>query len=154
MLAMTVPLYLDVLDALGIWPYVVFPVRHPAEVIRSIGDRNDLDPATIEFLWLRHVLEAEKASRTCRRVWTSYEGLLESWAPTVQSIASRLEITWPNEHDKVRPTIEKFLRPRHRHYRVDKDPISSAFGPSSNPRLGSSSAWPGRERDGRANDLR
>jgi hypothetical protein len=117
------PLYLDVLDALGIKPYVVLTVRHPAEVIHSASDRNDLDPATIELLWLRHVLEAETASRSCRRVWTSYDRVLQSWGPTVQSIASGLELTWPNEPENVRPMIEEFLRPRHRHYQVDKDTI-------------------------------
>ena len=91
------PLYLDVLDALGMRPYVVFTVRHPVEVIRSISERNDLDPATIELLWLRHVLEAETASRSCRRVWTSYDQLLNSWVPTAQSIApnAALEILLP-----------------------------------------------------------
>jgi hypothetical protein len=116
------PLYLDVLDALGMRPYVVLPVRHPAEVIRSISERNGLDPVTIELLWLRHVVEAEKASRSCRRVWTSYDRLLRSWAPTAQAIAYALEITWPNEPETVRPVIEEFLRPRHRHYRIDDDP--------------------------------
>jgi len=116
------PLYLDVLDALGIRSYVVLPVRHPVEIIRSIGERDDLHPATTELLWLRYVLDAEKASRSCRRVWTSYDRLLHSWAPTVQSIASGLDIIWPNGADKVAPVIEKFLRPRHRHYQIDKDP--------------------------------
>jgi predicted O-methyltransferase YrrM len=115
------PLYLDVLDTLGIRPYVVLTVRHPAEVIRSIVDRNNLEPATIELLWLRHVLEAETASRACRRVWTCYEWLLHSWAPTVQSIASGLDMTWPNEPEDVRPAVEEFLRPRHRHYQVETD---------------------------------
>jgi hypothetical protein len=122
------PLYLDVLDALGIRPYVVLPVRHPVEVIRSICERDNLDPATIEFLWLRHVLEAEAASRSCRRVWTSYEGLLHSWVPTMQSIARVLDITWPNEPEDVRPAVEEFLRPRHRHYQIDKDPGPAYLG--------------------------
>jgi hypothetical protein len=122
------PLYLDVLDALGMKPHVVLTARHPVEVVRSIRARDDLDPATIELLWLRHVLEAETASRSCRRVWTSYERLLHSWAPTVQSIASGLEITWPNEPDKARPVIEEFLRPRHRHYQFDKDPDPPYLG--------------------------
>jgi len=41
-------------------------------------ERDDLDPAPIEFLWLRHVLGAETASRSCRPVWTSYDRLLQS----------------------------------------------------------------------------
>ena len=122
------PLYLDVLDALGMRPHVVLTVRHPVEVIRSISDRNELDQATIEFLWLRHVLEAETASRSCRRVWTRYDQLLRSWEATVQSIARGLDITWPNEPEHVRPMIDEFLRPRHRHHQIDKDPNSPLLG--------------------------
>jgi len=137
-------LYLDVLDTLGMRPYVVLTVRHPAEVIRSIVERNDLEPATIELLWLRHVLEAETASRSCRRVWTSYERLLQSWAHTAQSIASGPDITWPNEPQNVRPVIEGVLA-------TAAPPLSdrsrsSSFGPSDNLRLGSLSALRGRER--------
>jgi predicted O-methyltransferase YrrM/glycosyltransferase involved in cell wall biosynthesis len=122
------PLYLDVLDALGMRPYVVLPVRHPVEVIRSVRERDCLDPATIELLWLRHVLEAETASRSCRRVWTRYDQLLRSWEATVQSIARGLDITWPNEPEHVRPMIDEFLRPRHRHHQIDKDPNSPLLG--------------------------
>jgi hypothetical protein len=46
----------------------------------------------------------------------------------VQSIASGLEITWPNEPDKARPVIEEFLRPRHRHYQIDTDPDPPHLG--------------------------
>ena len=70
------PLYLDVLDALGIRSHVILPVRHPEEVIRPVRERDDVDPAAIELLWLRHVLEAETASRSYTRVWTSYDQLL------------------------------------------------------------------------------
>jgi hypothetical protein len=45
---------------------------------------------------LRSLLEAEEASWDCTLVWTGFERLLEDWQTTVQSIADRLEIDWPN----------------------------------------------------------
>ena len=76
------PLYLDVLDVLGIRPLVILPIRHPEEVIRSIYERDQIDPGTTELLWLRSLLEAEEASRACVRVWTSFDRLLENWETT------------------------------------------------------------------------
>jgi predicted O-methyltransferase YrrM len=116
------PLYLDVLDVLGIKPLVILPVRHPEEVIRSIDERDQIDPRTIELLWLRSLLEAEEASRACARVWTSFERLLDNWDTTAQSIADRLGIVWPNKLEKVATEVADVLRPRHRHHRFADDP--------------------------------
>jgi hypothetical protein len=123
------PLYLDVLDALGIEPLVVLPIRHPAEVICSIRERDGLDPATIELLWLRSLLEAEEASRSCVRVWTGFEDLLGDWEATARSIANRFEIVWPNELEKVANEAADILRARHRHYRATDDAIPAPIGP-------------------------
>jgi hypothetical protein len=123
------PLYLDVLDALGIEPLIVLCVRHPAEVVQSIHERDGIDPRTIELLWLRHLVESEEASRECVRVWTSFENLLGSWEATVESIALGLGIAWPNGLDKVAGEAANILRLRHRHYRVRDDSIPVPLGP-------------------------
>jgi hypothetical protein len=123
------PLYLDVLDALRIEPLIVLPIRHPAEVICSIRERDGLDPATIELLWLRSLLEAEEASRSCVRVWTGFEELLGNWEATVRSIANGFAVVWPNEPEKVAHEAADILRARHRHYRATDDAILAPIGP-------------------------
>jgi hypothetical protein len=112
------PLYLDALDALGIEPLVILPIRHPEEVIRSIQDRDGLDPRAVEFLWLRSLAEAEEVSRDCARVWTSFDQLLENWQTTLQSISDGLGLTWPTQPAEVFDEVAEVVRPRHRHYRA------------------------------------
>jgi hypothetical protein len=112
------PLYLDALDALGIKPLVILPIRHPEEVIRSIQDRDGLDPRAVEFLWLRSLAEVEEVSRDCARVWTGFNQLLENWQTTLQSISDGLGLTWPTQPAEVFDEIAAFVRPRHRHYRA------------------------------------
>jgi hypothetical protein len=123
------PLYLEALDSIGIEPLIIIPIRHPAEVIRSFEERNEIDPLTVELVWLRHLLEAEEATRACPRVWTSYDHLLENWETTAQSIAQGLGVIWPNTLEKVAAEVPKFLRSRHRHYNVAYDPTPPALGP-------------------------
>ncbi len=118
------PLYLEVLDSLGIEPVVILIVRHPGEVIRSIEERDHLDHRTIELLWLRSLLEAEESSRDCTRVWTSFDRLLEDWRAAMQSIADRLQINWPNDLAKVSAEAANVVRPRHRHHRFADDRVS------------------------------
>ncbi len=121
------PLYLDVLDALRIEPLVILPVRHPGEVIRSIEERDQMDPRIAELLWLRSLLEVEEATRVCVRVWTSLEGLLEDWQRTVQSITDGLGITWPNEPAEVSDEVAEVVKPRHCHHRISDDPTLLAL---------------------------
>jgi hypothetical protein len=87
-----------VLDTLGIKPLVIVPVRHPGEVIRSIHERDRIDPWTLELLWLRNLLEAEEAARAWRRVWTSFDQLRDNWETTARAIAEGLDLVWPNLH--------------------------------------------------------
>jgi hypothetical protein len=123
------PLYIDVLDSLGIEPLVIIPVRHPREVIRSIQERDELDPSTIELVWLRSLVEAEEASRGCTRVWSSFDGLLRDWQTAVQSIALELRIVWPNSPENIADRAAHVVRPRQRHHRVADGMPSLSLSP-------------------------
>jgi predicted O-methyltransferase YrrM len=116
------PLYLDVLDALEIEPLIILPIRHPGEVIRSIHERDHIDPSIVDLLWLRSLVEAEEASRTCARVWISFDQLLDDWEATVRSIADQLGIVWPNGPQTVASVAASIVRRRHQHYRMADDP--------------------------------
>jgi hypothetical protein len=123
------PLYLDALDVLGIEPLVILLIRHPAEAIQSIQERDGGDLETHEIRWLRHLVESEDASRACARVWISFEQLLTNWEATAQSIADGLAVVWPNALEKVAGQVQDILRPRHRHHRVTDDPASLHLSP-------------------------
>jgi hypothetical protein len=112
------PLYLDVLDALGIRSRVILAIRHPGEVVPSIGERDKIDPRTIELLWLRSFLDAEEASRSCVRIWTSFESLLDDWERTAKRIADGLGLIWPNDLAQVCEQANDIVRARHCHHRI------------------------------------
>jgi hypothetical protein len=124
-----VPIYLNLLDALGIEPVVILHLRHPVETIRSIHERDGGDLLTHELRWLRHLIEAENASRNCVRVWTSFDQLLDDWKMMAESISRELGITWPNEPEKVSNEMANILRPRHRHFKITEDPAPVPLGP-------------------------
>jgi SAM-dependent methyltransferase len=123
------PLYLDALDVLGIEPLVILLIRHPAEAIQSIQERDGGDLETHEIRWLRHLVESEEASRACARVWISFEQLCANWEATAQSIADGLAVVWPNALEKVAGEVQDILRRRHRHHRITDDPASLHLSP-------------------------
>jgi hypothetical protein len=111
------PFWLGVLEEAGARPLIVSPVRNPLEVAASLEERNGFEAGLGHLLWLRHVLDAEFASRGTRRFFTSYDRLMSAWARTATDAQSTLGIAWPRMSDKVAGEIEGFLSDNHRHYR-------------------------------------
>ena len=106
------PLYFDALDVMDIEPLAVLQMRPVAEVVRSLADRDGMQPGLTEFLWLRSVLEAEAHSRSCRRVWCSMGGMMTDWPDVVRRITDGLGLEWPMERHEAISEIGPLLKPR------------------------------------------
>jgi len=114
-----VPLWLAVLPRLGVRAQFVLPLRNPAEVAASLKARNDFPLAKAYLVWLRNVLDAERATRGKDRVFVTYEGLLQDWRSMVERIGERLGIQWPRLSRTAEAEIEDFLSPEMRRQRAD-----------------------------------
>ena len=104
-----VPFWGRVLDKFGCEPHYVISVRNPLEVAASLKARDGFLPAKSLLLWLRHLLEAEQATRGQRRSFVCYERLLRNWRETAATISANLEISWPRASHEAAVEIEMFL---------------------------------------------
>jgi hypothetical protein len=135
------PLYLEAFDVLDIEPLVVLQVRPMVEVARSLIDRDNLDPGLSELLWLRSLIEAERYSRSCARVWVSYRQMIADWHDTVCRIASALGLAWPVGPDDAAHVIERILKPRLNHGQQSAAGLMNGLpAPSRQPPL-AAQAW-------------
>lgn len=87
------PLWLDVLSDLPVNPVVLFVVRRPSEVAASIKVRDGWPEWVGTALWLRHVLEAEQASRHLARTVLLYEDLVASPLEALTTALAKLDVT-------------------------------------------------------------
>jgi hypothetical protein len=101
--------WLEVLDAEGIETGVVHPIRHPIEVSQSLNRRDLMRPEYGKLLWLRHVLDAEYATRDRRRFFCMYDELISDWQALVDRMSSGLEWAWPRLSAPVRKEIGGFI---------------------------------------------
>ncbi len=108
--------WLDIFAAEGIEPAVVVPVRNPLEVGNSLNDRDMMEPGYAHLLWLRHILDAEIASRGLKRVFCTYDQLLEDWPGLADRMKVALGITWPRISASAAAEISSFLTTKQRHY--------------------------------------
>lgn len=113
------PLWHAALTDAGFVPLHVIIVRHPNEVAASLGLRNGMPRETALLLWMRHTLEAERASRGMARVFVSYDALLADWRSVIDRIAGAFKLEWPKSPADARAEIESFLKRDLRHHAAD-----------------------------------
>ena len=124
-----IPFWTDAVRSFGAEPFIVSPVRNPLDVAASLEERNGIHPSIGLLMWLRHVLDAEAASRDLRRVYLRYEHLLFKSHAVVDRLGDALGVVWPTRSTRTNMEIEEYLSPTLRHHQNDDT------GVVGNPRL-------------------
>jgi hypothetical protein len=103
----------------------VIAVRHPQEVIASLGKfGTGASPELSGALWLKYILLSERYTRGFPRVFVEYANLLDDWRREVKRISAALAIDLNTQDEGA---VEEFLTPdlhRQRHC----GPVTALFG--------------------------
>jgi len=113
-----VPLVAGILTGMGIEPRAVLMLRNPAEIARSLASRDGTTPAYAHLLWLRHMIDAERATRGMMRAVVDYDGMLADWRDALARMAPLADREgWQPEASEAEQ-IQAFLDPALRHHRA------------------------------------
>lgn len=110
------PFWMDVLDTESVAVSPVVVLRHPLEIAASLAVRDQLSQATSLLIWLRHLLEAEFATRPLKRTMVVYDELLADWRKESERIADDLAAPWLAAPANS-AAIDAFVREDLRHHR-------------------------------------
>ena len=104
----------------GAHPVVVSPIRNPLDVAVSLETRDGHDSSIghlRHLLWLRHVLDVERASRPLPRAFLRYEELLDNPHAVVARLGDALGIAWSRRpaYADVEIEIDERVSPALRH---------------------------------------
>lgn len=105
-----------VFNEMEIAPVIVLPLRNPIEVAASLESRDGFDRALGHLLWLRHVLDAEYASRGMARIFASYDQLMTDWREIAKKTNKKLPFSIARPSRQVADEIDNFLSPDLRHH--------------------------------------
>jgi hypothetical protein len=119
------PIWRDALAEFGASPAIVISVRNPLEVAASLKRRDGFFPAKSYLLWLRHMLDAEGATRDLPRVVVSYDALLEDWQNVIATLGPRVGVSWPRRGAMSEIEIERFLATRLRHHVIAPEQLAA-----------------------------
>jgi len=104
-----VPFWIDVLKYEGVEPQFLLVLRDPTSVAASLAERDGMEHGYAYLLWLRHMLEAESATRGRDRVICTFDQLLDDWVGLFSNIGKKLSISWPKKSAQTRQDINNFL---------------------------------------------
>jgi hypothetical protein len=117
------PLWVELLQALGIAPIAVIPFRNPLEVAASLAQRNRVSLAQALVLYIRSYLETELASRTIPRVFVRYDRLLKDWHPFARRLSEVFGDLFPFPSEQAAMAINGFITTDLYHHRFSREQL-------------------------------
>lgn len=126
------PLWREVLVDVGYTPMCIHTHRNPADVSRSLACRktSHVEPELGMLLWLRHILDAEVASRGLPRIFTSYTRILNNWNQFSDMAEEAFGFSWPVPRNMRDARLRDMVDPALRHH---DSSVGSLVASSSTP---------------------
>jgi hypothetical protein len=119
------PLWSTVFRELQAQLLVVLPFRNPLEVADSLRHRNGFSLGHSLLLWLRHVLDAEFASRDFARAFLRYENLVTAGRQEIDRVEAQLPVIWPRKSARAYHQVENAIEIELRHNVATADDLIS-----------------------------
>ena len=114
-----------VLEMAGYEPHFINVHRNPIEVANSLEKRNQFDTSFSMLLWLRHIVEAEAATRGKARYFTSFDRLLQNWSGVFTQAQEAIELKFPRFSDMTAVKVDEFLTSELRHHQAPSEQVIS-----------------------------
>ena len=115
-LSRLLPIWLPLLNELGVKIKILIVARKPTEVAASLQVYNHLPLELSMALWLGHIVPAILETVAMKRSIILYEDLMENGPAEIERIASELELPISLVDDEKRKAITKFLSRDLRHH--------------------------------------
>ncbi|MGE0233384.1 MAG: sulfotransferase family protein [Flavobacteriaceae bacterium] len=111
-----VPFIGEVCADCGLDMKAVLMTRDPLEVSASLERRNGMSRPQALLLYLRHMLDAEKETRSLHRAFIDYADLLADWRSVRDTIVAQTGAVLAAGDSAAGPTVDAFLSPDRRHH--------------------------------------
>jgi hypothetical protein len=103
----------------------VHVLRSPAAVALSLAARDGMSPTKSDALWLRHYLDAERATRGRPRRWLALERLASRGADELAPLIADLPFSDPPDRSAVAAALASRLEPALLHHNPSGDALTS-----------------------------
>lgn len=108
-------LWKDVLREMDVELKVVYVLRKPFDVAKSLEKRDRFSTNRALGLWLNQTLAAMRSITDIPTVFVSYDKFLSDWKGDLLRCSRALNIEWPPNEDVLESNMKSFIRPDLRH---------------------------------------
>ena len=123
-----IPIWKDVFRLLRVGAGYIFVVRHPRSVAESLRSKYGMSMRMGYKLWLEHMVAAVRETRQNRRVFVSYDRMLDNPRHELRREAQALGLDSSQlESNSAKAFIEFFLDLHLRHRRYQRDDFSPSI---------------------------
>jgi hypothetical protein len=119
-----VPFWLQATSMAGYKALPVLIHRNPLEVGASLQKRDGIPLVEGYLIWLRHILDAERATRGQLRFITSYDRILTDWEGEISRLQKELDIFLPRSDRRAAAAIDDFISPGLRHFTASEEKLT------------------------------
>lgn len=112
-----VPTIVETLAEHSVASRAVLMLRSPQAVARSIASRDGTTTAFAQLLWLRHMIDAERATRGLARTVIAFEAMLADWRGAAEKLLPLTGGAMPE--GAAAKDVDAFLDPSLRHHGED-----------------------------------
>jgi len=127
--SLTFELWKELLKDMKMEVEVLFALRNPLDVARSLEKRNNFPHDKSFGIWFNYNLAALLASADIPRVFISYDGFLEDWEAELKRCAKGLDINWPEDEARLKEKMNSFIRPGLRHSKSGTEELEVTGAP-------------------------
>jgi len=114
-LSLVLPLWKDALDELGIHFSIVFVIRNPLDVAKSLKKRDGFSYDKSFGIWFNYNITAWQ--NLCEHAYAviHYDRLIQDWESELKRCCDTLRIDWPKNDLPLRKEMNLFIREDMRH---------------------------------------
>jgi hypothetical protein len=117
------PLWLELVEELGLDPRFVLATRNPNDVAKSLFLRDQIDPIDAEILWLEHNADAVLSLRSRIDAIVDYSRWMSDPVEQARYMLERLHLDWQGTPEEISRITDEVISPHLRHH----DTASSSF---------------------------
>jgi hypothetical protein len=109
------PLWHQIFNDLKLAPKVVLCVRNPAQVARSLGERDNLDQALGEYRWLIYMVDFFRYCRGFEVCTVDYEDWFRDPCANFEKLKKLLDVEWQQSRPDLDLVLSGIVDPALRH---------------------------------------
>lgn len=129
--ARLLPLWLELIEELGLDPRFLLVTRNPGDVAKSLFSRDQIDPLYAEIMWLEHNADAVLSLRGKIDAIVEYSRWMSDPVEQAEYMLERLHLDWKGTPDEIKRITDQVISPDVRHH-VSEDasfnlPLTAPF---------------------------